>query len=81
MVLDLEKRRLLYESVFVLIGKQTLILKNGENKSFLKETKASMSFIPLQGMSLWCLIMIKKGEYYVNLCLSQVINEFNSKKW
>ena len=60
MVLDLEKRRLLYESVFVLIGKQTLILKNGENKSFLKETKASMSFIPMSRMNLWCPINKRK---------------------
>ena len=37
------KKRLLYESVFVLIDKWTFILKNGGKKSFSYETKSSMS--------------------------------------
>ena len=53
----MKKRTLLYEFAFVLIGKQTLILKSGEKKSFYIETKASMSFIPTSRMSLWCPIL------------------------
>ena len=43
--------------------------KNGGGKSFLYETKASMSSIPMRRMCLRCPI-IKKGDYYVLLCLS-----------
>ena len=60
--------RLLCESIFVLIDRQTLILKYGWNKSFLNETKASMTFILMREMSLWCPIMKEKRDYYVNLC-------------
>ena len=52
-----KERRLLCESIFVLVDKWTLILKNGGKKSFLNETKALTSFILIRGMSLWCLIM------------------------
>ena len=49
-----EERILLFESMFVLIGKQTLIAKSGGMKSFSYETKATMSFISMSRMSLWC---------------------------
>ena len=47
----------LCESMFVLIDRQTLILKNFRNKSFLNKTKALMSYILIKRMSLWCPIM------------------------
>ena len=34
--------------------------KNGRNKSFSYETKASISFIPMRKLCLWCLIMKRK---------------------
>ena len=46
-----KERRLLCESMFILIDERTLILKNGGKKSFSYETKASMSFIPIRRMS------------------------------
>ena len=55
-----KKRRLLYESVFVQIERQTLILKNGWKKSFSYKTKALVSFIQMRRMSLWFLIMKRK---------------------
>ena len=50
-------KRLLSESLYVSIDIQTLILKNGGKKSFLNETKASMSLILMSRMSLWHLIL------------------------
>ena len=55
-----KERRLLHESMFIQIDKWTLILKNGEKRSFSDETKASMSFIPIKGMSLWFTITRRK---------------------
>ena len=55
-----KERRLLCESVFVAIDKWTLILKSGGKKSVSYETKASMSFIPISRMSLWCPVMKRK---------------------
>ena len=46
--------------MFVSIDKRTLILQYGRKKRFLYETKASMSFIPMSGTSLWCLITKRK---------------------
>ena len=44
----------------ILIHKQSLILKNDGKKSFSSKTKASMSFIPMMRMKLWCLILKRK---------------------
>ena len=55
-----KKSVLLRESVFIQIDKWTLIVKNDGNRSFSYETKASMSFIPMRRMSLWCSIMKRK---------------------
>ena len=55
-----KEMRLLCEFVFVVIKRWTLILKNGEKKSFLNETKASMSFMPTRRISFWCPIMERK---------------------
>ena len=55
-----KERRLLCEFMFVLNGKWTLTLKNNGKRSFSYETKASMSFIPIRRMSLWCPIMKRK---------------------
>ena len=35
--------------------------ENSGKNNFLKKTKASMSFIPMRRMSLWCSIMKGKG--------------------
>ena len=51
--------RLLCESMFVSIDGQTLILKNSWKKSLFYEANASMSFILMSQMSLWCPIMKK----------------------
>ena len=45
--------RLLCESEFIPIEKRSWIPKNGGNKSFSYETKASMPFIPTSRTSLW----------------------------
>ena len=43
--------RLLDESMFALIDKWILTLKNGGKRSFYYETKASMSFVTIRRMS------------------------------
>ena len=55
-----KKKRLLYESVYVLVDKWTLTLKNGGTRSFSYETKASTSFVPMRRMCLWSPIMKRK---------------------
>ena len=52
--------RLLCESLFVQFKKWILILKMVERKSFSYETKASVPFIPMKKLCLWCPIMKKK---------------------
>ena len=67
--------------MFVPIGKQNLILKNGGRRSFFYETKASMSFIPMSRMSLWCLIMKgKKIIMWIIVCSDWQMN-FEFKRW
>ena len=44
----------------ILIDKWILIQNNCGSKSFLNETKASMSFIPMSRMSVWCTIIKRK---------------------
>ena len=58
------ERRLLRKSMFVPIQKKTLILKNSGKRSFSYEAKATMSFILMRRMSLWCLIMKEKWLLY-----------------
>ena len=58
--LIMKRKELLYEPIFVPIGKQTLIPKNYGIKSFSYETKASMSFISIRRMSSWCPILKRK---------------------
>ena len=61
MVLNHEKKSiLLCESLPILIDRRTLILKNNGKLSFLYGTKASLSFIPMRKMCLWCPIMKRK---------------------
>ena len=55
--------------------------KNGVNKSFSCETKASRTFIPMRRISLWCLILKKKDiTIWIHVCPNWQIN-LNSKKW
>ena len=65
-----KKKRLLCELVLILIGRWTLIPKNSEKRGFSYETKASISFIPMTRMSLWCLIM-KRKEIIMWICVSR----------
>ena len=77
----MKRKRLLCDLVFVLIDRWSLILKNGRKNNFSYETKASMSFIQMRKMSLWCLIL--KGMkiiMWVCICFNSQMN-FNSKKW
>ena len=77
-----KERRLLCEFVFVLIDKWTLILKNDGKKSFCYETKASMSFILMRRMSLWCPIMKrKKITMWICFCPNLWININSKKSW
>ena len=46
--------------------------KIGNKRSFSYETKASISLIPRRRMCLWRPIIKKKGDYYMNRCLSQL---------
>ena len=76
-----KERRLLHESMLILIGRRTLILKNSRKKSFSYETKASLSFILISKTSLRCLIM-RKEEIITCICVYpnwQI--RFDSKKW
>ena len=74
------ERRLLCESVFVLIDRWTLIIKIGRKKSFSYETKESMSLIPKRRMSLWCPIM-KRNEIVMWICACRNWQtNFNLKK-
>ena len=64
-----KKSVLLRESVFIQIDKWTLIVKNDGKRSFSYETKASMSFIPMRRMSLWCSIMKRKEiAMWIHVC-------------
>ena len=56
----MKRKGLLCESLFFLIERRTLILKDGQKKSFSYETKAIMSLNPKRRMSLWFPIMKRK---------------------
>ena len=76
-----KERGLLYEFMIVLIDKWTLTLKNNGRRSFSYETKASISFIPIQRMTLWCPIMkTKEIIMWIHVCPNWPKN-FNSKEW
>ena len=56
--------------------------KNGKKRSFSYETKASISFIPMRRMCLWCQIMkIKEIIMQIRVCPNRqtYINSINSK--
>ena len=75
------KKILLCESMFVLIDKRTLVLKNGWKKIFSHEMKTSMSFIPMRRMSLWFLIMRRKEIIMWNSVYPNRQTNIDSKKW
>ena len=77
----MKKKRLLCESVFVLIDRWNLILKNGGRKSFLSETKALITFIPIKRMRLWFLIMERKEIIMQIRIYPNWLMKFDSKKW
>ena len=61
--------------MFVLIGKQTLIPKNGAMKSCSYQTKTD-NVIDLKAKNEFVVPNPdKKGDYYVNPCLSQLANK------
>ena len=53
----------------------------GDKRSFSYETKASISLFPKRRMCLWRLIMKKKGDYNVNLCLSHLKYKLEFQNW
>ena len=71
---------LLCESIFVLIDKWTLTLKNDGKRSFSYETKASMSFIPIRRMCLWHPIMKRKEITMLTHVCPNWQMSFGSKK-
>ena len=56
---SLKERRVLCESVFIPIDKQTIILKMVEKKAFIVKPRIN-AFIPMSRMNLWCPIIKKK---------------------
>ena len=72
--LIMKRKDIIIKSTFVPYWTNSTSKENGGKKSFLNETKSSMSFIPMRRISLWCPIM-KKKDYYVNPCLSQLRKE------
>ena len=77
-----KERRLICESVFVPIDKQSLILINGGNKSLLKETKMLMPFIKMWGISLWCPILKKKDiTMWLHVCPNWQTNLNSKNGW
>ena len=76
-----KEKRLLCESLFVPIEKQTFILKNDGKRSLSYETKASMSFILISKTNLWCpIIKRKKIIFWFRRCSNWLTN-FDSKQW
>ena len=73
------ERRSFCASMFVIVNGQTLIQKNGGQKSFSYKAKASMSSIPIRRMYLWCPIT-NKQDYYVHPCLSWLTAKLDSKE-
>ena len=64
----MKRKGILCESMFVLIDKQNLTLKTDGKRSFSFETKASISFILMKWICLWCLVM-KKKEIILWICV------------
>ena len=65
--------------MFIQIDQRTLILKNGGNKGFSYETKASMSFVLMMRISLWSLIMKRKGIIILICTCPNSQMDFNSR--
>ena len=76
-----KKRRLLCEYVFIPIERWTLILKNGGKGSFSYETKASILFIPIRKMHLWCPVMKRKKIIARIRVYPNWLMKFDPKKW
>ena len=55
-----EEEEIIHASMFITIDEITLIPKNGGKKMFSYQTKASLPFIPISRMCLWCPIMKSK---------------------
>ena len=69
-------RRLLRESMINKIDKQTLIIKKRwEEKLFLWNQSINVIY-PNEENEFMIHNHAKKGDYYVNLCLSKLTNEF-----
>ena len=78
--LIMKRKEIFMWIVFVLIYRWTLILKNSGKKSILNETKASMTFILMRKMGLWCpFIKGKEIIMWTRVCPNWQ-TKFNSKK-
>ena len=76
-----DKKEDYYVICVVSIDRWTLILKNDRKRSFYYETNASMSFILMSRMNLWCPIMERKENImWISFCHNRQTN-FDSKKW
>ena len=75
MMLNHEKKGEYYVNPCLCNGWTNINSKNRGKRKFFYETKASISSIRMRKICLWCLISKKKGDYYVNQCLSQLTNE------
>ena len=76
----MKRKEIITWSMFIPVDKRTLIIKNGRIWGFSYETEASISFILMRRMCLWCPFMKRKGiimwiHNYPNWQMS-----FNSKK-
>ena len=71
---SLIKSRLLCESMFILIGRHTLIPKKVERKAFLWNQSINIIY-PNKENVVMVPNLEKKGVYYVNPCLSQLTDE------
>ena len=69
-----KEKRLLCESMFVPTDKKNLTIKNDGKKSFSYETDINVIY-PNEDNEFMVPNHEKKGDYYMNLCLSQLINE------
>ena len=70
-----KEMRLLCESMFIPIERQTLVFKMVEREVFFFETNASISVILMRRMFMVPNHEIR-GDYYVNPCLSKSTNKY-----
>ena len=71
----MKRKKITGESLFISIERQTLILKNGGKWGLSYETKA-LIHLSQWGECVYGPSDEKKGDFYMNLCLSQLTEKF-----